>query len=94
MKHCYLMGKNTMQAQQLLEKCYSDPAPLETTICQWYADFKCGHTDTSDAEYSGRPNEAVTPENIKQVLKIVMDDCKLKVCEIAEMVNISMEVHP
>ncbi len=40
-----------------------------------------------DAECSGRPNKAVTPENIEQVSKIVMDDCKLKVHEIAEMVN-------
>ena len=38
---------------------------------------------------SGRPSEAVTPEHIKQVLKIVMDDRKLKVREIAKMVKIS-----
>ena len=43
----------------------------------------------SKAERSGRPNEAVTPENIKLVLKIEMDDRKLKVREIAKMVNIS-----
>ena len=88
-KHCYLMGKNTVQAQQWLEKCYPDCAPSKTTICRWYADFKRGCTDTNDAERSGRPNEAVTPENIKKVLKIVMDDRKLKVREIAKIVNIS-----
>ena len=88
-KHCYLMGKNTVQPQQWLEKCYPDCAPSKTTICRWYADFKRVRTDTNDAERSGRPNEAVTPKNIKQVLKIVMDDHKLKVREIAKMVNIS-----
>ena len=77
-KHCYLMGKNTVQAQQRLEKCYPNCAPSKTTICRWYADFKRGRTDT---------NEPVTPENIKQVLKIVMDDRKLKVREIAKMVK-------
>ncbi len=41
----------------------------------------------------GKPNEVGTSENTKQVLKIVMDERKLNVCEIAEMVNISMEVH-
>ncbi len=87
------MGKNTVQAQQLLEKCYSNSVPLKTTICPWYADFKYGCTDTNDAKCSGRPNEAVTPENIKQVLKFVMDNHKLKVCEITEIVNISVEVH-
>ena len=88
-KHCYLMGKYTVQAQQWLEKCYPDCDSSKTTICRWYADFKRGRTDTNDAERSGRLNEAVTPENIKQVLKIVMDDRKLKVREIAKMVNIS-----
>ena len=88
-KHCYLMGKNTVQAQQWLEKCYPDCAPSKTMICRWYADFKRGRTDTNNAERSGRPNEAVTPENINEVLKIVMDNRKLKVHEIAKIVKIS-----
>ena len=29
-KHCILMGKNTVQAKQWLDKCYSDSALLET----------------------------------------------------------------
>ena len=40
------MRKNTVQAKQWLDKCYSDFAPLETTVKRWYADFKHGHTDT------------------------------------------------
>ncbi len=83
-KHCHWLGENTVHAPQWLEKSYSDSAPSETTICQRCADFKRGYTDTNDAECSSRPNEVVTPENIYQVLKIVMDDS-----EIAEMVNVS-----
>lgn len=75
-KHCYLMRKNTVQAQQWLEKCYPGSAPSKTTIFWWYADFQRGRTEASDAERSGRPNEAETPENVKQVLKIVMGDRK------------------
>ena len=69
--------------------CYPDCAPSKTAICRWYADFKRGRTNTNDAGRSGRPNEAVTPENIKQVLKIAKDNRKLKVGEIAKMVKIS-----
>jgi len=43
--------------------CYGDSALSETTIKRWYADFKRGRRDTDDAEHSGHPNEAVTPEN-------------------------------
>ena len=46
------MGKY-FQANQRLDKCYSDTAALETTVKRWYADFKRGHTDTNDAEHSG-----------------------------------------
>ena len=30
-KHCFLMGKNTVQAKQWLDKCYLDSAPVK----QW-----------------------------------------------------------
>ena len=87
-KHCFLMGKNTAQAQQWLEKCYPDSAPSKTTICRWYADFKRGRTDTNDAERSGCPNEAVITVNMKKVLKVVMDNRKVKLREIADIVKI------
>ncbi|XP_076235112.1 histone-lysine N-methyltransferase SETMAR-like [Calliopsis andreniformis] len=79
-KHCFLMGKNTVQAQQWLEKYYPGSAPSKTIICRWYADFKHGRTDTNDAERSGRTNEAGTPENIKTTLKIVVDNRKCLFC--------------
>ena len=66
-KHCFPMGKNTVQAKQWLDKCYSDSAPSETMVKRWYADFKCGCTDTYDAECSGCPNSALVPENIKKI---------------------------
>ncbi len=62
-------------------------------ICGRYADFIRGRIRTNDVECSDRPNEAVTQENIGHILKIVTDDHKLKVPEIAEIVNISMEMY-
>ena len=83
------MKKNTVQAQQWLEKCYRDSAPSKTTICRWYAEFKGGRTDTEDAERSGRPNEVVTPETIKKVHQIGFENRKLKLREIADTLKIS-----
>ena len=82
-----------MQAQQWLEKCYGDSAPSKATICRWYAEFKRGRTDTEDAERSGRPNEVVTPETIKKVHQIVFENRKLKVREIADILNIYGSVY-
>ena len=55
-KHYSLMGKNTVQTKQWLDKCYSDSTPLETMVKRWHADFKHGCTDTNDAERSDHPN--------------------------------------
>ncbi len=82
-------GKNTVQAKQWLDKCYSDPAPLETTVKRWYADFRHSYTDTNDTERSGRPNSAVVLENTKKLHKLVLADRKLKLREIAEELKIS-----
>ncbi|CAK9825771.1 Protein GVQW3 [Anthophora retusa] len=64
-KHCFLMGKNTGEAKQWLDKHYGDSAPGKSTIIDWYAKFKHGRTNTDDAERSGRPKSAVVPENKK-----------------------------
>ena len=45
-KHRFLMGKNTVQAKQWFDKCYSDSAPMETMVKRWYADLKCDCTNT------------------------------------------------
>ena len=80
-KHCFLIRKNTVQAKQWLDKCYSDSAPLETMV---NADFKCSHTDTNDAKHSSHPNSTVVLENTKKLHQLVLADRKLKLCEIAE----------
>lgn len=51
-KHCYQMGKNTVQTNQWLDDRYLHSAPLET-VKRWYVNFKCSHTDTNDAEHPG-----------------------------------------
>ena len=70
-KHCFLMGKNTVQAKQWLDKCYSDTAPLERMVRRWYSVFKHGCTDTNDAECSGQLNSAVVLKNTKKLHKLV-----------------------
>ena len=83
------MGKNTIQAQQWLEKCYRENSPLKTTICRWYGDFKRGRTNTEDAERLGCPTEVATPENTEKILKIILSDRKVKLQEIADILKIS-----
>lgn len=90
-KHCFLMEKNTVQTKAWLDKCYNTSAPPNSTIKYWFAEFRRDRTSTTDAPRSGRPNEAVTPENIKKVTDLVMNDRKMKLSEIANIIGISKE---
>lgn len=89
--HCFFMEKNIVQTKQWLNKCYPDSAPAQSKIIYWFAEFKRGRASTSDAERSGRPKEAVTDENIKKVHKIILNDRKVKLIEIANTLKISKE---
>ena len=88
-KHCFVVGKNTVEAKQWLDKRYGDSASGKSIIIDWYAEFKRGRTNTDDPERSGHPKSAVVPENITRVHKIVLGNCKLKLRQIADTLKIS-----
>ena len=83
--------KNTVEAKAWLDKHYSDSAPGKSTVEKWFAKFKRGEMSIEDDARSGRPKEAVTDENIKKVHKIILNDRKVKLIEIAETLKISKE---
>lgn len=90
-KHCFLMGKNAAGAKMWLDKHYPTSAPGEATVRNWFAKFRTGHMSTNNDERRGRPKEAVTPENIKTIHKIILNDRKVKLIEIADTLKISKE---
>lgn len=90
-KHCFLMGKNTIKTKEWLDKCYGESAPSRQMVEKWIGEFKRGRTSTDDAERSGRPKEVTTPENIKEIHKMILNDRRLKVREIADSLKISDE---
>lgn len=90
-KHCFLVGKNTVQAKEWIDKHYGESSPSYSMVKRWYSEFKRGRTSTNDADRPGRPNEAVTEENVRKVHQVVLDDRKIKVSEIAGIIKISTE---
>jgi len=54
-KHCFLIGKNRVEAKAWLDKHYPHSSPGKSTVKDWYNEFKRGRVDTKDAERSGRP---------------------------------------
>jgi transposase len=59
------------------------------TITKWAAEFKRCRTSLEDDPCEGRPKSATTPEIIKQVHDVILDDRRTKVLKIAETIVIS-----
>ena len=90
-KYSFLKGDTPTQIKDELDYVYGDSAPSFTTVKFWAAEFMCGHKSLGDNERSGRPITATTDENIVKVHQMVLDDCRIKVRELAEVINMSKE---
>lgn len=51
-KHCFCTGKNEVEAQAWLEKCYANienaAIPSNAKICGWYKEFENAKTDATE----------------------------------------------
>ena len=90
-KHYYLKKWTAAQIKAELGEVHGDSAPSLKTIYFWINEFKRGRTRTEDEARSGRPVEVTTPEMIAKIHRIVMDDRRMKVRDIAEIVGISVD---
>ena len=90
-KHYCLRGKTITQTKPKLDKYYGDSSPSIKMIQKWFTDFRCGHTSTTNTERSRRPNEVTTPKMVDKIHDTVLQDRRVKVREIAEIVGISDE---
>ncbi|KAF7286346.1 hypothetical protein GWI33_005786 [Rhynchophorus ferrugineus] len=69
-KHFFLNGKNTVEANSWFDSEFPNTAPGISTIKDWYAKYRRSEMSTEDGERSGLPKEVVTEENIADTLKI------------------------
>jgi len=71
-----------------LVNVYGESAPSYTTVTRWVAEFKRGWTSLEDDTRVGRPVEATTDACCHAVEKLVTENRRLKVLEIAREVGI------
>jgi len=88
-KYLFLKGKTPRQIKDELNSVYGDSAPSFTTVKSWAAEFKRSRKSLGDDERSQRPKTVTTDENIAKVHEMVLDDRRIKVREIAEVMNMS-----
>ena len=51
-----------------LDKYYGDSAPSISMVKKWFTEFRCGRTNTNDAERPGRPKDAFFPKTKEKTL--------------------------
>ena len=86
-----MKGNTPTQIKDEPDSVYGDSAPSFTTVKFWAAELKPGCKGLGDDERSGRPKIATTDENIAKVHQMVLDDRRIKVREVAEVMNMSKE---
>jgi len=83
-------GLTPNEIQSKFINVYGDSSSF-STIKKWAAEFKRGRTSLEDDPREGRPKSATTPEIVEQLHGMILDDRRMKVCEIADTIGISKE---
>ncbi|GFU41928.1 histone-lysine N-methyltransferase SETMAR [Trichonephila clavipes] len=90
-KYLFLKGNAPTQIKVELDSVYGDSTPSFTSVKVWAAEFKRGRKSLGDDKRSGRLNTATTDETIAKVHQMGLDNRRIKVREIAEVMIMSKE---
>ncbi|XP_045451229.1 protein GVQW3-like [Melitaea cinxia] len=83
-------GKTAKEIFEETSSVYGESGPSSATVKRWTRLFQQGKETLEDPR-SGRPNTAVTDENIEKVKKIVLDDRRITWWQIAEELGFNKE---
>lgn len=89
LKFCVSNKISCAEALKMLTVAYGDSTMSKTQAYEWYKEFKAGRTVVDDLPRSGRPSTSVTDENIEKVKKIVLEDRRVSIREIAADLGVS-----
>ena len=91
MQSLSLSVKKVVQQRKFTIDCavYVDCTPSYITVIRWSNEFRRGRESLEDDPRSGRPSDAVNPSVIAAVEKLVRDDRRIKVLDVARTMQIS-----
>ena len=83
-------GLTTKEIHADMVSTLMDDAPALSTVKKWAAEFK-RRESLEDDPRSGRPSTATTQENIDRIHQMVMNDRRLTISHLANVISISRE---
>ena len=84
-------GLTTKEIHADMVSTLGDDALALSTVKKWAAEFKSGRESLEDDPRSGHPSAATTQENIDRIHQMVMNDRRLTISHLANVISISHE---
>src|ERR1700729_2562510 len=88
-KFLMFQGKTTTEIHREMEPVFRDSCPSYTSVKNWCQQFKCCRSNVADLPRSGRPASECNDENATRVKKIIDQDRKMTIVEIASRVKLN-----
>jgi len=73
----------------MIRRAYGNEVMSRARCFEWHARFKRGRTSLEDDERSGRPSTSSTPKNVETIRRLVHEDRRRAIMDIAAIVNVS-----
>ncbi|GFS07493.1 transposase [Elysia marginata] len=89
-KFLYLKGQNSTEIHQEMVQVYAEKCPHYSTVTHWVRKFKSGFLSVIDEHREGRPPSVVTEKNVSTVEKLIMQDRRITVKQLAFETKISI----
>ena len=84
----FLDEKSCSEIKESLDAVYVDSSPSMATVKNWFNKFQHGHTSVFDEPCPDDLKMTTTEDNVTKIHDLVLAECRLKVCEIAETLGI------
>ena len=76
-KHFYFKKWMAAKIKAELNEIHEDTASTLKTVYFWINEFKCGRTSATDEARPGRLVEAIAPEMIEKIHRIIIEDRRI-----------------
>ncbi|XP_018337789.1 PREDICTED: putative uncharacterized protein FLJ37770 [Trachymyrmex septentrionalis] len=73
----------------MLTVAFGESTMSKTRVYEWYKRFKKSREDVEDDDRSGRPSTSITDDNVERVKKMILENRRITIREVADDVGIS-----
>ena len=71
------------------QKCFGESTLSKTQVFEWHEAFSESREVVENLPHASRPSTSVNDDNIEKMKKIVLENCRVGIREVAEALNIS-----